>query len=77
MKHGDFDWTGCDLVESAPGKVSGRPVFKDTRILASTIIEDAFLGSSVDEIAENYPSLSIDTIRALVAFANDKQLLSQ
>ena len=72
---GDFDWTGCDLVESAPAKVSGRPVFKGTRILASTIIEDAFLGSSIEEIAANDPSISIDTIRALIAFANAKQLL--
>ena len=58
-----MDWTGCDLVERVPGKVSGQPVIKGTRILADQIVEDAALGSSVEEIAENYPSLPIETIR--------------
>jgi uncharacterized protein (DUF433 family) len=77
MKLRELDWTGCDLVETVPGKVSGRPVVKGTRILASTIIEDTVLGSSVEEIAQNYPSLPLDTIRGLIAFANAKQLLPQ
>jgi hypothetical protein len=29
-----MDWTGCDLVEQVPGRVSGQPVVKGTRILA-------------------------------------------
>jgi uncharacterized protein (DUF433 family) len=69
-----MDWRGCDLVEQVTGKVSGQPVVKGTRILADTIIEDAALGSSVEEIHENYPSLSTDKIRGLIAFASQKQL---
>ena len=65
-----MDWTGCDLVEQVPGKVSGQPVAKGTRILADSIIEDAALGSPVEEIAENYPSLPIEKIRKLIAHAN-------
>ena len=64
-----MDWTGCDLVEQVPGKVSGQPVVKGTRILADSIIEDAALGSPVEEIAENYPSLPIEKIRKLIALA--------
>jgi len=37
----DINWTGCDLVERVPGKVSGRPIVRGTRILADTIFEDA------------------------------------
>jgi uncharacterized protein (DUF433 family) len=64
------DWTDCELVESVPGKVSGRPVVLGTRILADTIAQDAELGSPLEEIHENYPDLSMATIQRLIAFAN-------
>ena len=72
-----MDWARCDLVEQVPGKVSGRPVVKGTRILADQIIEEAELGSPVEEIAENYPSLTVPTIRKLLAFAHARQPLPQ
>ncbi len=66
---GGIDWTGCDLVERVPGKVSGRPVVLGTRILADTIVQDAQLGSTLEEIHENYPDLSISMIQRLIAFS--------
>ena len=65
-----IDWTGCDLVERIPGKVSGQPVVRGTRILADTIVQDAELGSSLEEIHENYPDLSMDSIETLICFAH-------
>lgn len=65
-----MDWAGCDLVESVPGKVGGLPVIKGTRILASTIVEDSELGSSLDQIQENYPSLPIEKIQGIIEFAH-------
>lgn len=64
-----MDWAGSQLVECIPGKVSGRPVARGTRILAKTIVEDYALGSSIDEILENYPALSPTTIEDLLAYA--------
>ncbi|HEX5431509.1 MAG TPA: DUF433 domain-containing protein [Bryobacteraceae bacterium] len=72
-----MEWDDCPLVERTPGKVSGQPVVKGTRILAQTIVEDFELSSSVEEIHENYPSLSIDTIRKLIAFAHSRQPQAQ
>jgi uncharacterized protein (DUF433 family) len=69
-----MDWDDCPLLEQVPDKVSGQPVVKGTRILADTIIEDYDLGSTVEEIQENYPSLPIDKIRELIAFAHRQQL---
>jgi len=69
-----MDWDDCPLVEQVPDKVYGQPVVKGTRILADTIIEDYDLGSTVEEIQENYPSLPIDKIRELIAFAHRQQL---
>ena len=65
-----IDWTGCELVERIPGKVSGRPIVRGTRILADTIVEDAELGSPIEEIHENYPDLSLTAIQQLIAFAH-------
>ena len=64
-----IDWAGCELVERIPGKVSGRPVVRGTRILADTIIQDAELGSPLEEIQENYPDLSLAAVQRLISFA--------
>lgn len=64
-----IDWTGCELVERISGKVSGRPVIRSTRILADTIVQDAELGSPIEEIHENYPDLPLATILELRSFA--------
>ena len=64
-----IDWAGCELVERIPGKVSGRPVVRGTRILADTIVQDAELGSPLAEIQENYPDLSLSTVEQLISFA--------
>jgi uncharacterized protein (DUF433 family) len=58
-----IDWTGCELV-------SGRPVVRGTRILADTIVQDAELGSQLEEIHENYPDLSRTAIQQLISFAH-------
>jgi hypothetical protein len=47
-----IDWTDCELVERVPGKVSGRPIVRGTRILADTIVQDAELGSPLEDIHE-------------------------
>jgi uncharacterized protein (DUF433 family) len=73
-----IDWAGCELVERIPGKVSGRPVVRGTRILADTIVQDAELGSPLEEILENYPDLPLATIQRLISFAyaQSRQTLS-
>ena len=73
LDESDLDWTGCDLVERIPGKVSGRPLVRGTRILATTIVQDAELGSTPEEIKENYPDLSLATIRRLLSFASSRR----
>ena len=65
-----IDWTGCELVERVPGKVSGRPIVRGTRIIADTIVQDAELGSPIEEIQENYPDLSVSDIERLISFAH-------
>jgi uncharacterized protein (DUF433 family) len=35
----DIDWMQCELIEKVPGKVSGRPVVRGTRILPDAIVD--------------------------------------
>ncbi len=64
-----MDWQGCDLIERIPGKQDGVPLVKGTRIPADQLVEEYELGSPVEEIADNYPSVTRDQIRGLIAFA--------
>jgi hypothetical protein len=35
----EIDWTTCELIEQIPGKVSGHPVVRGTRILPDAIVD--------------------------------------
>jgi uncharacterized protein (DUF433 family) len=71
-----MSWDECDLVERVPGLVNGRSVVKGTRVEAETILVDYELGSPVEEIHENFPTVSLDTIRKLLAFAHSRQTVA-
>ena len=66
----EIDWTQCDLIERVPGKVSGRPIVRGTRILPDAIVNSYDAGDPLDLIHENYPGLSIPEIRRLIEFAH-------
>jgi uncharacterized protein (DUF433 family) len=68
-----MDWSGCELVEVVPGKVSGQPLVKETRIPADFVIESYELAGSVDEVLEEFPRLSRDIVLRLVEFAQAHQ----
>ena len=66
----DIDWMQCELIERVPGKVSGRPVVRGTRVLPDAIVDNYDLGETLDELREGFPSLTIDQIRRLIEFAH-------
>ncbi len=67
-----IDWTDCRLVEVIPGKVSGVPLLKGTRLPADTILENYEGGSPVEEISENFDTPE-DTIREILSYAAKRQ----
>jgi uncharacterized protein (DUF433 family) len=69
-----MDWSGCDLVEVIEGKVSGLPLVKGTRVPADVIVSNFLSGSPVEEVAENYPSVTRATIELLLEFAGIPQM---
>ena len=69
----DIDWMACELIEQVPGKVSGRPVVRGTRIMPDPIVNSYDLGDSIDEIHEGFPTLSVAQIKRLIGFAHTQR----
>ena len=67
-------WEGCAEVERVAGKMNGEPVIKGTRVLAQTIADNYDSGSSIEEIADNFPHIPADTIRKVLAFRERQRL---
>ena len=81
----NIDWSECPLVEIVPGKVSGAPLLKNTRLPVQAITGnyDAFRnrGLSPDEaIAETldcYPEAGADAIKTILRYRDQHQLQAQ
>jgi len=68
-----INWLACELIEAVPGKASGRPVVRGTRIMPDPIVNSYELGDSIEEIHEGFPTLSIVQIKRLVEFAHSQR----
>lgn len=68
--HAGIDWTACELIEQIPGKVSGRPIVRGTRIMPDGIVNSYDMGESIEDIHEDWPSLSVAQIKRLIEFAH-------
>jgi len=69
----DIDWLACELIEQVPGKASGRPIIRGTRILPDAIVNSYDAGETLDEIHEDYPGLSEAQIQRLIEFAHARR----
>lgn len=79
------DWSDCPLVEIIPGKVSGAPLLKNTRLPVDAITGnyDAFLdeGLSPDavvaETLDCYPEAGLEAIQAILKYRAEHQFQAQ
>jgi uncharacterized protein (DUF433 family) len=69
----EINWTACELIEQVPGKVSGRPVVRGTRILPDAIVGSFDLGETIEELHEGFPTLSVVQIERLIEFAHSQR----
>ena len=53
-----------------PDICNGRPVIKDTRITVQTVLEFLGAGDSIDDVLEEYPSLTREDIYACMQYAS-------
>lgn len=52
---------------------SGKPVIRGTRITVKDILEYMAGGMSIEEILEDFPQLTQEDIRAVLAFAAQRE----
>jgi uncharacterized protein (DUF433 family) len=66
-----MDWTSFITFE--PGKRSGKSCIRGLRIAAYDVLEYLAAGMTPDEIVADFPELTLEDIRAVLAFAADRE----
>lgn len=56
-------------IEATADVCHGRPCIQGTRIPISVVLDNLAAGLTPDEIAASYPGLTLDDVRASLAFA--------
>lgn len=52
-----------------PNVCHGRACIKGTRIMVSVVLDNLAAGLTPDEILQSYPSLTLEAVRAAIAYA--------
>jgi len=63
----------AEIIESNPEILGGKPVIKGTRIPVSLIFELINLNYALDQIIEEYPTLSKEVILKIIRLGTDVQ----
>lgn len=61
------------IITVEPGKRGGRPCVRGMRIAVADVLGWLAAGSSIPEILSDYPELTEKDIRAVLAFAADRE----
>ena len=61
------------LITIEPDKRNGKPCIRGLRITVVDILEYLAAGMAVDEVLSDFPDLTVDDIRACLAFAADRE----
>jgi uncharacterized protein (DUF433 family) len=62
-----------DIITIDPGKRGGKPCIRGLRITVYDVLEWLAAGMSEDEILHDFPDLRREDIRAVLAFAADRE----
>jgi uncharacterized protein (DUF433 family) len=60
-----------EIITIDPDVCNGKPTIRHKRITVQTILEFLSNGDSIEEILENYPTLTEDDIYACLKFATN------
>lgn len=61
------------IITIEPGKRSGKPCIRGLRITVYDVLEYLASGMTPDEIVSDFPDLTLEDIRACLAFAADRE----
>lgn len=63
------DMNYYDRIVRDPRIVNGEPVLKGTRVTLKTVLASLAEGATIAEILADFPTLSEEDVRAVIAFA--------
>ncbi len=63
----------ADIITIEPGKRSGKPCIRGLRITVYDVLEYLASGMTPDQIVADFPELTHEDIRAVLAFAADRE----
>jgi uncharacterized protein (DUF433 family) len=69
--HSHMDYR--DIITIEPGKRSGKPCIRGTRMTVTDVLEYLAGGMTEEEILADFPDLTAEDIRACLAFAADRE----
>ena len=61
------------MITIEPNKRSGKPCIRGLRITVIDVLDYLASGMSEDEIVHDFPDLTVDDVRACLAFAADRE----
>jgi uncharacterized protein (DUF433 family) len=61
-----------ELITVEPGKRSGQPCIRGMRITVRDVLEYLAGGMTVEEVLADFPELTLEDIRACLAYAADQ-----
>ncbi len=64
-----MDWS--DYISTDPAVCHGQACIRGTRIMVSVVLDNLAAGLTPEEIVRSYPSLTIEAVRAAIAYAAD------
>lgn len=62
-----------DIIKRNPNKRFGKPCVRNTRITVFDVLGWLAAGMTYDEILQDFPELSMDDIKACLAYAADRE----
>lgn len=62
-----------DIITIEPGKRSGKACIRGLRMTVQDVLEYLASGMTADEILADFPDLTLDDIRACLAYAADRE----
>jgi uncharacterized protein (DUF433 family) len=62
-----------EIITMEPGKLGGRPAIRGLRISVQSILEYLASGMTEQQILEDFPDLTVEDIRACIAYAADRE----
>lgn len=66
-----MDWRTVITIE--PGKRSGKPCIRGMRVTVSDVLDYLATGMTPEEIVRDFPYLTLEDIRACLAFAAERE----